>query len=240
MKDRAGAAGRRPPRWRAALAALAALAIVAGAGWALLGSKLLLVRSVRVVGADRLVPSARVLAAAGIRVGLPMIRVSAGAVARRVEQIPQVAVAQVSRDWPSTVVITVRPRVPVFAVSAPGGYQLVDPSGVTVREVARRPPSMPVLTAPSAGPGASALVGSPAVRAAAAVLRELPASVARQVATVNAPTQSDVSVRLTDGVVIVWGAPGRAGQKSRELAVLMRTRARLYDVSAPGTAVTSG
>jgi len=49
-----------------------------------------------------------------------------------------------------------------------------------------------------------------------------------------------VSLQLANGVVIVWGDSSRAAEKARELALLMRTHARLYDVSAPGTAVTQG
>lgn len=227
----------RPRRWRAVFFAVTAVAIVAGAGWALLGSKFLVVRSVRVVGADRLVTQARVLAAAQVPADLPMLRVSAAQVARRVERIPQVASARVSRDWPDTVVITVRPRVPVFAVSGPGGYLLVDPAGVAVRAVARRPPAMPLLTL-GTGVGSAALAGNPAVRSAAEVLRNVPARLARQVSSVEALSESDVSLRLSDGVTIIWGGPGGARRKSRELAILMRTHARLYDVSAPGTALT--
>jgi hypothetical protein len=40
--------------------------------------------------------------------------------------------------------------------------------------------------------------------------------------------------------VVVWGSPRRGAQKARELVLLMRTHARYYDVSAPGTAVTRG
>jgi hypothetical protein len=76
--------------------------------------------------------------------------------------------------------------------------------------------------------------------AAAAVLRELPPRIARRVAVVTAPTPAEVSLQLANGVVIVWGDTSGSAEKARELALLMRTHARLYDVSAPGTAVTQG
>lgn len=78
------------------------------------------------------------------------------------------------------------------------------------------------------------------VNAAATVLHELPRGVARRVSKVTAADASDVSVRLTNGVVIVWGDTRGAAQKAQELALLMRRHARLYDVSAPGTAATRG
>lgn len=225
-------------RWKALFFLIAILAVVAGTAWALLDSRLLVVRYVHVTGTGRLVSRAEVTAAAGIPSGLPLIRVDTAAVARRVEQITQVQSAQVSRDWPDAVTITVRQRRPVFAVPASGGYALVDAFGVTVRTAARAPAGMPLLAA--AGP-APALRGSPAVRAAAAVCRELPRWITRRLRAVAAPDQYDVSLRLADGVTIVWGSPQRAAGKLKELKILMRaTQARRYDVSAPGTAMTQG
>lgn len=223
-------------RWKAVFFLLAVAGLVVGVAWALLDSRFLIVRSVQVNGTGRLVSRAEVTAAAGIRHGLPLVRIDTAAVARQVERIPQVQSAQVSLNWPDAVTITVRQRTPVFAVPAGGGYRLVDAFGVVVTRAAR-PPSLPRL---SAGPPGTALRGNPAVRAAAAVLRELPGHLTRQVRVVSAASPDDVTVRLADGVTIVWGGPQRAAQKARELAVLMRTHARHYDVSGPGTAMTSG
>jgi cell division protein FtsQ len=239
------AAPARRVGWKTVFFALAAVAIVAGVAWALLGSRFLVVRSVQVTGTGPQVSRAQVLAAARIPAGLPLIRVNTAAVAQRVDGIRQVQSAQVSRNWPHTVVISVRLRTPVFAVAvARGGYALVDAYGVDVRDSARRPPGLPLLqlTAGAAGTGGAAGPSSlrPVARAAAAVLHELPPRVARRVAVVSAPTPAEVSVQLASGAVIVWGDTSRSAEKARELALLMRTHARLYDVSAPGTAVTQG
>jgi cell division protein FtsQ len=239
---RAPGAGRtRRVGWKAVFFGLAAVAIVAGVAWALLGSRLLVVRSVQVTGTGPQVSRAQVLAAARIPAGLPLIRVNAAAVAQRVGGIRQVQSAQVSRNWPSTVVISVRLRTPVFAVAARGGYALVDAYGVDVRDSARRPPRLPLLQL-TAGTGGAAGLSSlrPVARAGAAVLRELPPGIARRVAVVSAPTPWEVSLQLANGAVIVWGDTSRSAEKARELALLMRTHARRYDVSAPGTAVTQG
>jgi cell division protein FtsQ len=236
-----GRAGRARVSWRAVFFALVAVAIMATLAWALLGSRLLIVRSVQVTGTGPLVSRAEVLRVARVPRGLPLIRVNAAAVAARVEQIQQVQSATVSRSWPSTVTISVLPRTPVFAVASAGGYALVDAFGVAVRQSASRPPALPLLTV--GGPGAApagSLRGSQAVLAAARVLRELPPTVVHQVRLVLAASASAVSVRLTDGIVVVWGSPRRGAEKARELLLLMRTHARYYDVSARGTAVTQG
>jgi len=293
--------------WKAAFSGLAAIAIAAAVAWALLGSRFLIVRSVQVTGTGPMVSRAQVLAAAQIQPGLPLIRVSTSAIAHRVGAIRQVQSAEVSRDWPHTIVISVKLRTPVFAVARPGGYALVDAFGVDLQDSARRPAGFPLLLVGSAagepwpgapagssggasGPGhvrksgaagkttkhgharktrpatkpspastpastpepslpapagtgdaaAAPLRGNPAVRTAAAVLRELPPVIAHRVRAVLAPTASDVWVRLTGGVVIVWGDASRPAEKAKELSLLMRTHAHGYDVSAPGTAVTQG
>lgn len=54
--------------------------------------------------------------AAGIRLGEPLLSIDPGAVAARVEELPWVASADVSRSWPSTVKIQVTEREPVAMV----------------------------------------------------------------------------------------------------------------------------
>jgi cell division protein FtsQ len=219
------------------LFAAAGASIVAVLAWALFGSRLLVVRSVRVIGAGRTVSAAQVLAAAHVPYGLQLIRVDTGVIARRVGRLRQVQTAQVSKDWPSTVVIVVRRRTPVFTVPVPGGYALVDRFGVSVRDVTGRPPGLPVL---SLGGVAVAPPGNPAVQAAARVLTELPPQVARQVRGVSALSAADVSVTLANGTVVVWGDTSGARVKAKELMLLMRRHARSYDVSDPATAMVSG
>jgi cell division protein FtsQ len=240
----------RPPKqslarsrspWRTAFYGVAVVGLLVAVGWVLLGSKLLVVRSVEVTG-NHLVSAGQVRAAAGITQKVPMIRVNTQAAARRVEGIDQIQSATVSKSWPDRIVVTVHERTSALAVAsglAPGtdagGYDLVDQSGVVVRSVKTRPPGMPVYQTSAA---ASSLRGNPAVAAAVTVLHELPGSLARSVTAVSATNADDVKLGLSDGVTIVWGDTGQAKQKDTELTVLMRTHASYYDVSAPGTAVT--
>ena len=70
--------------WRTAFFVLAGVGIIAGVAWALLGSRLLVVRSVTVTG-EHLVTSAQVVAAADVPLGTSLIGVDGGQVAQRVE-----------------------------------------------------------------------------------------------------------------------------------------------------------
>jgi cell division protein FtsQ len=219
------------------LFALTALVIASVLAWALLGSKLLVVRSVRVAGNGNTVPAGQVLAAAHVAHGQPLIWVNTGAIARRVAQLRQVQSAQVSRDWPTTIVITVQLRKPLFALPVHGGYALVDAFGVNVRDVTSRPPGLPLLTVNT---DSGTLRGSLAVRAAARVQAEQPPQVARKVRGVTTGGPNDVSVKLANGAIVVWGGAERGSIKAAELQILLRRPARVYDVSGDGTAVTKG
>jgi cell division protein FtsQ len=230
------AAGQARP-WKAVFFTVTAVAILAAAVWAMLGSSLLVARSVRVTGAPQ-AQRAEVLSAAGIAPGTPLIRIDPAAVARRVERITQVQSAQVSRDWPDTVVILVQERTPALAVPSGAGFALIDRFGVVTSHVAGRPPGMPLLA--SAPDDLASLRGSPAIGAAVTVLRQLPPSIRRLVRAVAAPSANAVTLDLRNGATVLWGGTDRSAAKAAELAILMRTKASRYDLSDPGTAVTGG
>jgi len=225
----------RSRRWLAVLVLLSAAGLAGGVTWALLGSGLFAVRSVVVTG-TRLVPESEVLSAADIRPGTPLIRVDTAQIAARVLTITQIQGVEVSTSWPDRVVIAVRERTPALAVVAPDGFDLIDAYGVVVQLAQARPATLPIYT--TSGP-VSSLRGDPDVSAAAAVLGELPAWLRPAVTSVAAPGPDQVTLQLRNGVTVVWGGPGAAAAKTKELAILMATPARYYDVSSPATAVTS-
>jgi cell division protein FtsQ len=234
-----GRVRRARTRWRTAFFALAGLAVVAGACWALLGDRVLVVRSVTVTGTHLLAPG-QVVAAADVPLGTPLLSVDARAVTRRVEAIRLVASATVTEDWPDHLVIAVTERAPAMAIRmAGGGYDLVDPSGVIVRWAKTRPAGLPVFVTSLPG---SALRGNPDVTTTAGVLAELQPWLARQVAQVSAAAVTagpeQVTLSLRDGKTVRWGGADNAAQKNRELSILLPGQVRDVDVSAPGTVVT--
>lgn len=226
-----------PDPWKAAFFGLAAVALIAGVTWALLGSSLLVVRSVQIRG-SRQVPMATIIAAAGIRLGTPLIRIDTQLVARRVERITRVQSARVTRSWPDTIVISVTARTALLAVPARGGYDRMDAYGVVLGWQPGRPAGLPVLLAPARR--AAGLRGNQAVFAAGTVVRELPGQLRAMVTAVRAAGPGAVTLLLRGGAKVLWGGADRAAAKASELVILLRTQARYYDVSDPGTAVTSG
>jgi cell division protein FtsQ len=215
---------------------VAALALVGGAAWTLLGSGLFAVRSVVVTG-TRLVPDSQVLAAADVQKGTPIISVNVGQIAARVLKLQEITGVQVTTSWPNRVVIAVRERAAAVAVALPGGgFDLLDANGVIVQRVRSRPAGTPLFATTTA---AAAQAGSPYLAAAAAALTELPASVRRAVTSVSAPEPDQVTLQLNGGVTVVWGSADQAALKAQVLSALMATHARYYDVSSPDSAVTS-
>ena len=232
IDGRLAARGRARRRTRLAVTlSVAALLMLLGlAGWLALDTGLLGVQDVRVTGTERLDP-AQVRAVAAIPAGTPLARLDTGSVADRLDRLPEVAAVDVVRDWPRSVTIRVRERVPAAVQARGTAYVLVDRSGVVFASVDHRPPGLPVVSAPvDAGP--------PALRAALDVLEALPAAVRGSVRQVRAASAEEVVVQLSKGRTVRWGSPDRGARKAAVLAVLVTRKAHVYDVSAPDAPTT--
>ena len=232
IDGRLAARGRARRRTRLAVTlSVAALLMLLGlAGWLALDTGLLGVQDVRVTGTERLDP-AQVRAVAAIPAGTPLARLDTGSVADRLSRLPEVAAVDVVRDWPRSVTIRVRERVPAAVQARGTAYVLVDRSGVVFASVDHRPPGLPVVSAPvDAGP--------PALRAALDVLEALPAAVRGSVRQVRAASAEEVVVQLSKGRTVRWGSPDRGARKAAVLAVLVTRKAHVYDVSAPDAPTT--
>jgi cell division protein FtsQ len=228
-------ARRRSSRWKVLFVTLLVLGVLGTAAWVLLGSRLLVARHIDVVGA-RLVPRDRVLAAAGVRLGEPLVRLDTGAVRHRLEAVREIETARVERRWPATVRIVIREREPIAAVPQGNRFLQIDRYGVTVLTSAARPRGLPSLTVP--GPAQS----DPSLRAGLAVIRSLPPWIAHRVAGVEARSPESVMLRLEEGITIVWGAPERTRDKLRLLWGLLgdtgHRAAKTIDVSSPEVVTT--
>jgi cell division protein FtsQ len=223
--------GRHDP-WRTAFFVLVVVALVAGVAWALLGSSLFVVRSVQVTGSAR-VPPAKVLTAAGIKLGTPLVRIDTRAIERRVEKITQVQSARVRRSWPDRVTITTVGRVPMFAVRAGRRFDVLDRFGVVLGHTSRPRAGLIRLRMP-----AIALRGNPAVLVAGRVVAHLPHWLRQRVSVVRVPSPGRIVLILRRGITVMWGGAGDVRAKAEEVFVLLRTKATYYDVSDPQSAAT--
>ena len=137
------AQGRRRLHRLLFLLALVSLVVMV---WLTLRSPLMAVDTVGYEGLVR-TPLAEIEAASGITVGQPLIDVDTAAVTRRVEALPWVADANVSRSWTGSVVIEVTERQPAAAaLAAPDVWVLVDSEGRVLTGAVEVPPGLPRIT----------------------------------------------------------------------------------------------
>lgn len=235
-RDRRARRVRRPPdrpgfptrrralvrRWTALAIVLAAVGLVVVVLW----TPLFGVRSVDVVGVRDLTTS-QVLRAADVRPGTPMLRLDTIGIMTRVGLLPRVASVDVSRDWPSTVRITVIERDPVGILTRPDGTHLIDSTGFDYATVTTPPAGLPKIDLPSAS------AADPRTLSVVHVLAALPSQLRAQLAVIGAATPSSVTLTLANGKIIRWGDADESARKAAVLGALMTRPGKVYDVSSP-------
>jgi cell division protein FtsQ len=230
---------RRHKRLRVALV----VPVVATIAWVLWASPLLSVRHVQVDGIQAggavSLTADEVRDAAGVRTGTPLLRVDTDAARARVARLPQISSVQVSRGWPSSVVITVTERVAIAVVESAGQRYLVDAEGVLFDTITGDPPAG-VVPLDVRNPAA----GDRATEAGLAALASLPRNVRADVVSARATTAEDVTLTLTDGTTVLWGDGADSEAKGRVLKALIEQiaagtldPAQTIDVSAPDAVV---
>lgn len=234
--------GRR--RLRLLLVA-AGLTTAAALVWLATRSPLLDVDRIEVTGA-RQTGAAAVVRAARIARGAQMTDVAPEAAAGRVEALPWVATARVSRRWPSTVRIEVRERRAVAVSRARGGGWLrLDRSGRFLERVAEPPEDLVAIEGapPGAGPGAA--LGERA-RGALAVAAAVPPERVGVVRVVALLPDGSLELRLAGtpaapGPTVRFGAATQVDEKLVALfTVLDRVDTRgveVLDVRVPSNPV---
>lgn len=207
-----------PPSHRRRLRLLVAGAVVVVLllvlTWVVVVSSLFGVRSVQVHGAHTLT-DAQVEAAAHVGNGTPLVRLDTAAITRRVETLPDVASAQVSTSFPSTVVVTITERIAVGYLRSGGKDLLVDRTGQAYHPVATAPSTLPKLVVPV---GAASRTARTAVAQVAAAL---PASLRPDVRSIDALDPSAITLVLSKGRIAQWGSASRSVEKGRILPVLL-------------------
>jgi cell division protein FtsQ len=201
---------------------LGVLGVVVTALW----TPVLGVRAVDVAGVRGLTV-AQVEKAADIRDGTPMFRLDTVGIITRVARLPRVAWVDVSRQWPSTVRITVTERDPVGVLTRADGVHLVDSTGLDYATVAVAPAGLPQLQLPAAAPT------DPRTQAVVRVMSALPGQLRAEVSAISAATPGSVQLALANGKTVRWGSADDSARKAAVLAALMTRPGRVYDVSSP-------
>ena len=230
---------RRLARWRrVALVVLIAAAVLGLEGVALrwlLTSPRFAVTAVEVRGAGR-VPEERVREVAGVAPGTNVFRVDTAAAAERLQQLPEVRHADVSRALPARVVISIEERRPFTLVHA-GRLHWIDEDGVAFgaehRAVSTEVPIITGLTpeelaAMRSAPSAKARVAIGLIRA----IRGAHPSLLGEISEIDVSGSEGPLLYTLDGVEVRLGVDDWDGR-------LARLEGVLEQIAATGQAVTS-
>jgi cell division protein FtsQ len=161
IRSRRAAVARREGRRRLwVLVGLLAVSAAVVGGWSLLHSRWFDARVVTVVGADH-TPVPEIERVAGVAHHPPLLDVDPGAVAARLERLPWISQATVSRQWPDGLRIAVTERMPVAVMSTAPPATPVTPSAAPAPAGARPAGATaptPAAKAPAAGAPGWALI----------------------------------------------------------------------------------
>lgn len=199
-------AGRR--RFRR-VALVGSVVLLSLAAYGVVRSPLLAVREIRVTPTAH-VDEAEILRASGIDDGTPMIDVNQGAVAARLEAVPWVANAKVTRSWPGTVTISVTERSAAAQLHVGDHWYLLDESG-RVLGLNTDALDLPVIEGlDPADPGAVIAGAAPALRLASNLPPRL---VSRVKAVRHGKADAALDLVLVGGGVIRFGSTDQLDRK---------------------------
>ena len=218
--------------------ALVAVALVLGS----LRSPIFAVRHVRVSGAGHVTPS-QIVEAAGLAGSHQMIDVTGRSRSRAVEGLAWVRRAELRREWPGTVRISVTERSPVALVGSAAGTSMVDASGRILAEGApgAHLPTVSVVssTGPIAGQGLPGAVLPSPFNPALGVAAAMPPALNPHVDGIVA-TDAGVRLKLVGGGTAWLGSGDRLVDKLVAVLTLVdrqRVGAGSLDVSVPSAPV---
>jgi cell division protein FtsQ len=197
------------------------LVVVAAGLYQLARSPLFGLSAVRVQGAGATTRAA-VLAAAGLHPGEPYLAIHLDQVRRRVEALPTVASARVSRAYPSSLRIAVTERRPAAVVSSGDGRWLVAADGTVLGPADGPRAGLPFVAGvplpPGVRPGTRLPPGNSLANALGA-LGGMDPALRRQVTGVTARSIDSLQFQLRGGALVLYGLAER--QAAKDAAVLL-------------------
>lgn len=232
------ARGRRRRR-RAVTLSLLALILLAVGTLLLLHSSLFGARAITVEGSVHTAPS-QVIAEAGLSGHPPLIDVDPGQTAARIERLPWVRSATVTRHWPDGLTIRISERKPVAVVATADTHHwlVVDAAGRVIEALTQPPPGLVDLTLPALPAKLSGWL-APAAAPALAVAASLPPAFAGQVDDVAANRQGDVTLTLDQSLRVNLGPALDLQEKYEDVAAILAgatlQAGDWIDVTVPGS-----
>jgi len=206
--------------------AVLVVVLIAWAAWLVEFSQMFGVRQIDVRGVS-LVTEGDVVAAAGVAIGQPMVRINGQSISDAVTAaLPEVKSVDVRRQWPGTLVLQITERVAVYQLVADGMYYLVSDDGVAFHQAAM---DQTLLVA------SVVTQSQPLLADIATVVTSLPPELAAHVRDVQAQSRESITLQLDDDRQVVWGSAEQSDLKAQVIMPLLTVPGTVYDVSAPAS-----
>jgi cell division protein FtsQ len=201
------------------------LALLGASLWGVYFSTALVTKRVNVVGTHNLTRT-QVSLAAQVPLGVPLVRQDLDAIAERTTSLPAVESAAVTRDWPSTITVTVVERRPIFAVRQSSGYVVVDKYGIAYQTQLVLPPEVVLAEVNSAD--------APLLSQVAIVAAALPHKLREKVDRITAGSRDSIALVLRSGLIVTWGSSSDSELKAQVMGALLKQKPKSsIDVSSP-------
>lgn len=213
---------------RAGIVALV-VAVLSGMVWLLFFSPVLKLEAshITVSGANEWVSAEEVATVAERQVGRSLLVVSTSGIEQDLKALPGVTSAEVSRQWPHGVAISVAAQKPAAVLrSSDGSLTAVDSQARVLNAVGASVDGIPVVDVDSVESG----LESKAVQQTLEVLASLPESWRQRITKVTAKTQDSVTTELDNGqIAIVWGDASQLALKKAEVDKIINDPAVIGD-----------
>lgn len=217
-RERRAAEIRRKRQVRIALVLAVAVTIVGGAV-ALYRSQLFEIRSIEVIGAERLTPAA-VRARAAVPDGATLLRFPARDIKERLLSYAWIEDAQVTRSFPDALRIRIVEREPVAVVDTGDKFWVVDTTGVVLGEQSlEETTTLPIVRdIPGLGLKAGTSADSEVLANSLKILAGIGPELRQKIRALSAPSIDETMLLTTDSVEIIFGKAEEVEKK--ELIIL--------------------
>lgn len=242
-RERRAAEARRKRQIRIALIAAILVGVIGGAT-ALYRSQLFEIRTVDVIGAERLTVDA-IRSRAAVPQGATLLRFPSGEIKQRLLDYAWIADAQVTRDFPNTLRIRVVERKPIAVVDTGETFWVVDSSGMVLGEQSlEETTTLPTIRdIPGLDLKAGRASTSEVLRNALDVLSGISAELRQKVRAVSAPSIDETMLLTTDNIEVVIGEAIDLAKKDAIVLTVMREKSGsvvTIDVRSTDAAIIRG
>ena len=212
---------RTASRWPIVVGIVVTLAFVAW--WVLYQSRWFIVQDITISGTKR-VSTQSVMKSAQVSLGQPLMAANPHDITERLQALPAVKSATVTRSWPHTLTIHIAERQPIAAVPHGKQFYLVDSKGYVAGIVSRIPAGEHIIYATPE---------TAAIKAALDVRQRLPKK--WKVASVSARSADSVVVNLRRGMWIKFGSTKDTAYKIEVASALLARGYGHINVTSPDT-----